>query len=54
MAWTGKLPPLKDLLIGETPVNEQRQTGTQIAASLRALAGMYGVAVTKEPRPKHG
>ena len=52
MAWSGKLPPLRDVLDPAAPPSAGPQTGKQIAASLHALAGRYGLKVTKEPRPR--
>jgi hypothetical protein len=53
-AWVGKLPPLRDLLIGEPRKRMRMQTGQEAASTIHAMAARYGLQVTREPRPKHG
>lgn len=48
-AWNGKMPNLKDVLIGAKR-EPRMQTGKQVAASLRAWADLYGLQVTNEPK----
>lgn len=51
-AWHGKLPNLRDVLIGQTR-EPRMQTGKQIASALCVWADLYGLTVTKEPRQTH-